>query len=169
MTRLALKVEQIVAIAAAVAAIAVALSVPHKPLRLYEKTSQAEEDAYWTVSGPPCTPMSGEAFDHQLFHPDLHGFDFQGVRVSYAFGGAECREYGDRRASYRRCMFSGPGVIRVILNDVETVYIPGIGHPATISVINGKLSCVLASHNAFNPPDFGDEAAFDRTHPFDGG
>jgi len=167
-----LTVERALAVGAVVAAAMVIATVPHQALHLYEKQvrTAAAENAYWTVSGPPCAPMSRQAFEALAFRPEVHGFNFQDVNFAYAFGDAECREYGDRRSNYRRCMFTSPGVIRVRLNGADAFYAPGIGQPATVSVVDSKLSCVLASHFTAILPTFGqDEATFDKTHPVDHG
>jgi hypothetical protein len=122
------------------------------------------------VTGPPCAPLTRVAFEHQPFHPDVHGFDFQDMKVVYAFGDSECRRYGDWRASYTRCMFTSPGVVHVTAGGAEAFYTPGIGRPATVTLANGKLSCVLASHFTAINPNFGqDPAIWDKTHKVDHG
>jgi hypothetical protein len=168
-----LRVEQALA-GGAIAAMAVVIAVvPHQAMHLYEKQvrSAAAENAYWTVAGPPCIPMSRQAFEGQPFRPEVHGFTFKDVHFLYAFGAADCRDYGDRRSHSRRCMFTSPGLIRVTSDGTDAFYTPGFGQPATVTITkDGKVSCILASHYTAILPTFGqDEATFDRTHPVDRG
>lgn len=168
----ALPVERALAIGALAALAVVIAVVPHQAMHLYEKRvrSEAAENAYWTVTGPPCVPITRQAFESLGFRRDIHGFNFQDVNFAYAFGDTECREYGDRRSNYKRCMFTSPGAIRVQLDGSDTFYEPGTGQPATVSIVDGKLSCVLASNFTAINPSFGqDEASWDRTHPVDKG
>jgi hypothetical protein len=168
----ALPVERALAVGALAALAVVIAVVPHQAMHLYEKQvrSAAAENAYWTVSGPPCAPISRQAFESLGFRREIHGFNFQDVNFAYAFGDTECRKYGDRRSSYQRCMFTSPGAIRVRLSGSDTFYEPGTGQPATVSIVDGKLSCVLASHFTAINPSFGqDEATWDKTHPVNHG
>jgi hypothetical protein len=146
----------------------VAATVPHPVLHLYENQvrSPAEEEAYWTVKGSPCVPMSRKAFENLAFQPSIHGFNFQDVNFAYAFGDAECRNYGTSLSNYKRCMFTSPGVIGVRLNGSDIFYATGIGQPATVTVQSGKVSCVLASHFTAILPNFGGN---DAAHPVNKG
>jgi hypothetical protein len=109
-----------------------------------DAADQKAEDAYWDVTGPPCPQETREVFLTGDLQPG-HGFNFEGVGFADAFGAAECRAYGDRRSSYRKCMFTSPGAVRVRAGGAEAFYRPGIGQPATVSVSAGKITCVLAS------------------------
>jgi hypothetical protein len=145
------------AIGAVFAAVVAAATIPHPPMHLYEKQvrSPAQEEAYWAVKGTPCVPMNRQAFENSAFEPSIHGFNFQDVNFAYAFGDAECRNYGTSLSNYRRCMFTSPAVIGVRLNGSDTFYAPGIGQPATVTIQDGKISCVLASHFTAISPNFG--------------
>ena len=109
-----------------------------------DAADQKAEDAYWNVTGPPCPQESRAVFLTGALQP-AHGFNFEGVGFADAFGLAECRAYGDRRSSYRTCMFTSPGVVWVRAGGAEAFYRPGIGRPATVSVSGGRITCVLAS------------------------
>jgi hypothetical protein len=104
---------------------------------------EAEQNAFWSVSGPPCPETSRDAFAAGL--QPRYEFDFNEVSFARAYGEADCRAYGDTISSYRKCMFSSPGVVRVTAGAREAFYTPGIGKPATVTVEKDHISCVIAS------------------------
>jgi hypothetical protein len=114
-----------------------------RPKKASDLQQEADQNTFWAVAGPPCPQERREAFQAGL--QPRYVFDFNNVTFARAYGEADCRAYGDALASYRKCMFTSPGVVRVKAGKAEAFYNPGIGRPATVTVEKGRISCVMAS------------------------
>jgi hypothetical protein len=104
--------------------------------------AQAEPKA----AGPLCTPVSREAFASQPIRTK-YDFDYDALTFSRAFGHMECNEVKDvglrMFLTYPVCTLTGPGVLKIKSQGVETYYLPGVGRPVTVSLHEGKLTCSL--------------------------
>ncbi|HEY9236950.1 MULTISPECIES: hypothetical protein [Phenylobacterium] len=112
---------------------------------IYETWSlQEAERRAWDISGPPCPVVAHGA----AFAADTpYEFSYGGARFARRFGHASCASPlgeglipGD---PYRVCQFTGPAMVAVATERGVTVFKPGVGHRATVTVRDGKASCVV--------------------------
>jgi hypothetical protein len=105
--------------------------------------------ADWAVTGPPC-PI-GVAMPPDRRAP--MSFDYGGARLGRRFGHVACLGFHEDGlfdpATYSVCQFSGPAAIKVGLGGRETVYEPGVGRPATVTIRRGQASCVVGGWYPF--------------------
>jgi hypothetical protein len=112
---------------------------------IYETWSAQEEQRQaWNVSGPPCPVISPAA----AFGADTpYEFSYGGVRFARRFGHASCASPLEGGlipgAPYRVCQFTGPAVVGVATSEGVTIFKPGVGHRATVTIRDGKASCVI--------------------------
>lgn len=99
--------------------------------------------AEWAIVGPACAVPS----EPIRFHRPAHAFTYRGVTFSRRYGNAYCIVAPDgnilSRASHTVCQFSSPGAVSVTTGGRTVLYEPGIGHPATVSIRDGRSSCVV--------------------------
>ena len=97
----------------------------------------------WKIAGPACP---GKVHDWRWSPPRT--IRYKGVGFSRQYGGIYCEAVPEpgllSKATYPVCQFSGPARIIVTTADRSTVYEPGIGKRATVTVRKGKVSCVVA-------------------------
>lgn len=109
-------------------------------------SAQQAERVAWNVSGPACAVV-----DHPA--PALFGakgpqtFSYGGASFSRRFGHASCASpLADGLipgAPYRVCQFNGPAAVAVTTSSGTTFFKPGVGSPATVTIRDGKVSCVV--------------------------
>jgi hypothetical protein len=129
----------IVAICAGVASIplmlAVATWVNHLALR---------KD--WAIAGPPC-PEVPAVTRAAKGHHQPPPFVYLGVRFAPEIGNSSCEAVPDEgwfpQTTHPVCQFSGPGAVTVTAGARTVVYEPGVGHRTTVTVRNGRPSCVV--------------------------
>ena len=102
----------------------------------------------WAVKGPAC-PVS------MLLSPAARGakppapFVFQGIGFAYQIGDAFCAvvpvENVFSQATFPVCNFDAPAAVEVTVGGRKVLFEPGVGHSATVSVRNGKVSCVIGA------------------------
>jgi hypothetical protein len=97
----------------------------------------------WRIAGPACP---GPVHAWRWREPDT--IHYKGVAFARQYGGIYCEavpvENPFSEATYPVCQFTGPGRILVTAGARTTIYEPGIGKPATVTVRDGKVSCVVA-------------------------
>jgi hypothetical protein len=111
--------------------------------------------ATFDIRGAPCPALTRAAYIQQGIEPKK-AFEFQKVRFARRFGHADCAVVAYRDASgtggHPVCQFTGPALLAVTADGVESYFAPGVGVPATVSVENGRARCVLAARLG---PEFG--------------
>jgi hypothetical protein len=125
--------------------VAVMLAVASIPLSIAYGTlmdrQALEED--WVIAGPAC-PVVGHAM---WFHRPPHKFSYQGVDFTRQYGSVSCMVLPDdgalSKARHTTCQFSSPAAVSVTAGGQTTIYEPGIGHPATVTIRDGRPSCVV--------------------------
>ena len=97
----------------------------------------------WTIGGPPC-PVASQA---SLYHRPAHAFRYQGVAFTRQYGAVNCVVVPSggllSKAHHTVCQFNGPARIAVTTGGRTLAYEPDIGHPATVSIRGGQVSCVV--------------------------
>jgi hypothetical protein len=98
----------------------------------------------WKIPGPACPAPA-----HAWRWPAPRTIHYKGVAFARQYGGIYCEavpvENPFSQATFPVCQFSGPGRVLVTLAGRTTAYEPGIGKPATVTVRDGRVSCVVAS------------------------
>lgn len=122
----------------------VILSIP--AFLIYETWSeQAAMRRAWNIAGPACPTAEAS--------PALFGargpktFDYGEVRFARRFGHVSCVAPPERGMVsdkvYRVCQFTAPAALSVTAEGRTSLYKPGVGRRATITVRDGQVSCVL--------------------------
>ena len=105
--------------------------------------------AYWKPVGAPCRPVSRQLLIGRGLPLD-QAFEFQGLRLTRVAGAAFCSEesepHGFTRAVSEVCQMTNPIAFSVMAGGREYDFNPGTAMPATVTVRNRVLDCVLASN-----------------------
>ena len=99
--------------------------------------------AEWTVAGAPCPAASpGPSQSRYLM-------SFHGVEFGRRFGHAECAFIRGPEGHGPVCQFTSPADLEVKTEKGLFRYAPGVGQPATVSVIGDEAPrCVMATRFA---------------------
>ena len=76
---------------------------------------------------------------------------YAGSGFAYAYGHVACAQiHADGGRSlfrgYPVCQFTSPGVVVVRAGGTASLFAPGLGEPATVTVRNGDAHCVMAAN-----------------------
>ena len=100
----------------------------------------------WDIKGPPCPPPKN-TWEAIVLKRQPHTFKYGGADFAHPFGGADCSSVPDgpflTRKAYYVCQFTGPVMVAVTLAGKTTVFEPGYGRHAAVSVRKGRVACVL--------------------------
>jgi hypothetical protein len=103
--------------------------------------------AEWTIKGPPCLPVAQASPLGIRRHKPPTTFQYHEVSFTRSFGGASCWSVPENAfwpsENYRVCRFNNPGAVVVKTGGTTTIFEPGVGLPATVTVRGGKASCVI--------------------------
>jgi hypothetical protein len=97
----------------------------------------------WAITGPACpTP------DNPIrFHRRPMVFSYQEALFTRQYGNVFCVVVPDKgmfsHAHHTACQFSGPAAISVTTGSQTILYEPGIGRTATVTIRDGRPSCVI--------------------------
>ena len=116
---------------------------------VYQNWSKATALAReWTVTGPPCPVV-----DQPSALATRHGkppmtVAYGGAVFTRAFAAASCgavplNPFWPSENAYV-CRFNNPGAVTVRTPGGRVVFEPPVGHPATVTVRRGQVSCVVA-------------------------
>lgn len=112
-----------------------------------DQEARAQDRAYWTVTGKPCSPANGA--DIALIPRKLdQTFAFEGRRFWRISGAASCSGLTTpwtQARHYDVCQFNSPRALAVRAG-LQTVYFDVPGGPATVKVgPDGDVTCVLSA------------------------
>lgn len=102
----------------------------------------------WELVGPPCA----EGFSGPWANPEYapkKALVFNGLRFARRAGHVECSAIaakGGNSDFVPMCEFTGPILVEVTTDRGTFRYQPGVGNPATVSVVDGQPRCVVAGH-----------------------
>lgn len=102
----------------------------------------------WTIDGPACPVVQKPERRVVGTKRKPRTMTFQGVTFTRWFGHVSCLTlpeggfFNDRR--YPVCQFSGPGAVQVTAGGRTVIYQPGVAKRATVKVVGGQPSCVVA-------------------------
>jgi hypothetical protein len=109
---------------------------------LLKAPERAAHSKVWRLDGPPCPTITAEAFAARHMTAKMTT-DYEEVIFARAAGHVSC----DLDSGAKVCQFTSPIVVVVTPPGKPTTYFePGVGHPATVAVQDGKASCVMASN-----------------------
>lgn len=101
--------------------------------------------AAWTVTGPPCPTITAAYYKTLGVEPIP--FSFEGMSGERAHGDVKCQEIdydGARKTKpFPVCEFQPPFALRISQPGGDVYFEPGVAKPATLSMPDGKLRCVL--------------------------
>lgn len=104
--------------------------------------------AEWTLKGPACAVVATPSPVATRRHKPPTTFDYGPVSWTRSFGGASCGAVPENplwpSSNYHVCRFNNPGAVVVTQGAQKTIFEPGVGQPATVTVRGGKASCVVA-------------------------
>jgi hypothetical protein len=146
-----LQTAAIVLILAAVASIPLTVGVgtwaTHRSLR-----------KEWVVDGPACPAVA-------QISPAARGakppppFTYRGTHFAYQIGDVECAPVPEKNpfdsSHYTVCQFDAAGAVEVTQGGHTTIFEPGVGHGAMVTVRRGDVSCVLSASGEFHGPGVG--------------
>jgi hypothetical protein len=104
--------------------------------------------AEWTLKGPPCPRVARPSPVATRRHKPPMTFWYGDVRFTRSFGAVSCGAVPENplwpSTNYRVCRFNNPGAVSVLAAGRTTVFEPGPGLPAAVTVRRGRASCVIA-------------------------
>jgi hypothetical protein len=102
----------------------------------------------WAVKGPACPVALTPSPATRGAKPPAP-FVFQGIGFAYQIGDAFCAvvpvENVFSQASFPVCNFDAPAAVEVTVGGRKVLFEPGVGHSATVSVRDGRVSCVIGA------------------------
>jgi hypothetical protein len=112
----------------------------------------------WTVPGPACPVVA-------RISPAARGakppppFTFLGAHFAYQIGDVECAAVPEKNifdpSHHTVCQFDAAGAVEVTVGRRTTIFEPGVGHGAMVTVRKGEVSCVVAAAGQFHGPEVG--------------
>ena len=126
----------------------VAVVAGSAPNFLRQRAAAVAEAKAWTITGPPCPQLP---ISETVRQPTaIKSFGYAGSGFAYAYGHVACAQIhadGGRAwvRGYPVCQFTSPGVLIVETGANRTLFAPGLGERATVSVQDGAPRCVMAS------------------------
>jgi hypothetical protein len=116
--------------------------------RLKQKPEAIDNARKWTFNGPPCPPMTKEAFKATGVAL-TRSFQYGEVRFARQFGHSSCNNVatkgGRGLGTFEVCQFTSPAILQVTTRKSDTYYAPGAGQPAIVSMEGGQPRCILGS------------------------
>jgi len=108
----------------------------------------------WAIRGPACPVVPRISRAALGFRPPPP-FVYQHVAFAYQIGDVSCEAVPEGLFNGRThpvCQFDAPAAIQVIYAGRSTIFEPGVGHRATVTVRDGQVSCVIGGwFTAYGP------------------
>jgi hypothetical protein len=98
----------------------------------------------WTIEGPACPIVPAVSKAGRGARPPPP-FTYQGVRFAYQIADASCEAVPEgylTSRSYPVCQFDAPGAVAVTTGGRTVIFEPGVGRRATVTVRDGRATCV---------------------------
>ena len=111
-----------------------------------QRQGEIDEARAWMIPGPACPTLPSLA-DIGFAPPPLDTFQFDGVRISRAYGHVNCHEIAEH-GGVPVCRFNSPMVLEVTAPGGQVIYWTKVA-PATVRIEQGRPSCVLGPWPGF--------------------
>jgi hypothetical protein len=112
----------------------------------------------WTRPGPACPAVAQVSLAARGAKPPPP-FTFLGAHFTYQIGDVECAAVPEKNlfdsSHHTVCQFDAAGAIEVTSGGRTTIFEPGVGHGAMVTVRKGEVSCVMAAAGQFHGPEVG--------------
>ncbi len=112
----------------------------------------------FTAAGPACPVVAEPSLAARGAKPPPP-FTYRGTHFAYQIGDVECAAAPEESpfdsSSYTACQFDAPGALEVTTGGRTTVFEPGIGHGAMVTVRKGRVSCAVLGSGRFHGPGVG--------------
>ncbi len=112
------------------------------------------EKKLWDITGPAC-PIVREADPNVVGHKPPTSFTYNSITFTRHLGDASCSAFREdgfmNPRTYSVCQFSAPGAVAVTVGGRQVVYQPGPGWRTTVTVRDGRPSCVVGGWFARRP------------------
>ena len=100
----------------------------------------------WAIKGPACPQMTEVPIFARGARPPKP-FTYKGARFAAQLGNIFCEAVPDEgwfpKTTHAACQFSNPSAIEVDTGLAKATYVTGMGHKATVTIRNGRPSCVV--------------------------
>jgi len=101
----------------------------------------------WAITGPPC-PVARHSWREVALSRRAREFDYKPMHLAHLFGGADCAAVPEgglfSKRAYQVCQFTAPAMLLVTAGGRTWAFEPGYGRRATVTLRDGKATCVLA-------------------------
>jgi hypothetical protein len=115
------------------------------------------EKAAWTIEGPPC-PVVERASSAVVGHKRPRTFTYNKITFTRHLGDVSCAAFREdgfmNPENYSVCQFSGPGAVTVEFLGRSVTFQPGPGKRTTVTVRDGRATCVVAGWFARRPRSY---------------
>ena len=112
----------------------------------------------WTRPGPACPVVAKISAAARGAKPPAP-FTYLGTHFAYQIGDVECADVPAESvfdpSHHTVCQFDAAGAIEVTTAGRTTIFEPGVGHGAMVTVRKGQVSCVVAGSGPFHGPEVG--------------
>jgi hypothetical protein len=112
----------------------------------------------WEIPGPACPVVARISTASRGAKPPPP-FTFLGSHFAYQIGDVECAAVPEKNifdsSHHTVCQFDAAGAIEVTSGGRTTIFEPGVGHGAMVTVRRGEVSCVVAASGQFHGPAVG--------------
>jgi len=112
----------------------------------------------WVVPGPACPAVAQVSAAARGAKPPPP-FTYRGTHFAYQIGDVECAAVPEKNpfdsSHYTVCQFDAAGAVEVTQGGRTTIFEPGVGHGAMVTVRKGAVSCVMAAAGEFHGPAVG--------------
>jgi hypothetical protein len=100
----------------------------------------------WAIRGPPCPEVAQVSIAARGLRPPKP-FVYKGIRFAAQMGNIYCEAVPDEgwfpKTTHAACQFSNPAAVEVHTPLRDVIYETGVGHRATVTIRNGRPSCVV--------------------------
>jgi hypothetical protein len=112
----------------------------------------------WTLAGPACPVVARISPAARGAKPPAP-FTYLGTHFAYQIGDVECADVPAESvfdpSHHTVCQFDAAGAVEVTTGGRTTIFEPGVGHGAMVTVRKGQVSCVVSAAGPFHGPDVG--------------
>lgn len=114
--------------------------------------------AEWTAAGPACPAVSRPSLAALGAKPPPP-FTYRGAHFAFQIGDVECAAVPEANpfdsGHYTACQFDAAGAVEVTSGGRTTIFEPGVGRGAMVTIRKGEVSCVVEAPGRFHGPAVG--------------